>query len=1083
MSVFVPLDADATFATEELRILALWEKGNIFARSVEERPADKAYIFYDGPPFATGLPHYGHLVASTLKDTVPRYWTMRGHRVERRFGWDTHGLPIEMDVEKKLGLKGPGDIRAFGVDKFNEECRAGVLRYVDEWKKTITRVGRWVDFDNDYKTMDLSFMESVWWAFSQLWNKGLIYEGQRVMPYSWRLSTPLSNFEAGLDYRDVDDPALTVKLLLDGTDNEYLLIWTTTPWTLPSNLAVAVGEDIDYVKAHAATDTGERYWMAAALAERTLGKGFVVVEEAKGSALVGKGYTPLFPFFADRKSANAFRVIASAHVTTGDGTGLVHMAPAYGEDDYVACKANEIAFVDPVDDEGNFKASVPPYAGRNIKDADKDIIKDLKGQGSVFKHATIKHAYPFCWRSGTPLIYKATPSYYVAVEKIREQMVAANSEVHWVPGFVGEARFNNWLKEARDWSISRSRFWGTPIPIWQSADGDTHCIGSAAELATLSGVEVTDLHPHKIDHLTFTKDGKVYKRIKDVFDCWFESGAMPYAQNHYPFENKDSFESSFPAQFIAEGLDQTRGWFYTLVVLGTALFGKSPFKNVIVNGLVLAKGHYNKAQEYVELENVVEEGGKAVDKRTGEDLKVITEKMSKSKKNYTAPEVVIDKFGADALRAYLINSPVVRGEPLRFEDDGVKDIVRTVLLPLQSSLGFFVTYANIDGFDPTKHLAEAPALKERPELDRWIISTLQSLIGEVNTQMEGYYLYKVVPPMLSFIDDLTNWYIRRSRPRFWARGLGADKLSAYATLYEVLTTFSKVLAPVMPFVSESIYQRLVKEPGVVGAADSVHLCDYPMVDTNRIDTHIETAMKAVRTAVGLGRALRDKHKLKNRQPLQTATLVAHDDEVRALLIAHSDQIKEELNVKSVVVVKDDASLATLSFKANFKTLGKKMGAKMKAAATAVEGLSRADWATIESGGHVVVEGTEIVKEDILVTRTANGDVVLDTLGDVTVALDTTITEALRHEAVANEVGTVGVDVRKQRGYGVDEKFAAVQLVCADATVRAAVGAWAAMLGERLQVGRVDVVDVVSGDDVVDGVVDGHAIRVRFIKQS
>ena len=1053
MPVFAPLDADATFATDEVRILDLWKQGNIFARSVDERPADKAYIFYDGPPFATGLPHYGHLVASTLKDIVPRYWTMRGHRVERRFGWDTHGLPIEMDVEKKLGLKGPGDIRAFGVDKFNEECRSGVLRYVDEWKKTITRVGRWVDFDNDYKTMDLSFMESVWWVFSRLWQDGLVYEGARVMPYSWRLSTPLSNFEAGLDYRDVDDPALTVKLKLDpsssGTgDNDFLLIWTTTPWTLPSNLGVAVGNDIDYVKAHAAIDTGERFWVAAALAERTLGKGFVVVEEAKGSALVGKGYTPLFPFFAERKNEGAFRVIHSGHVTVGDGTGLVHMAPAYGEDDYNACRENGIALVDPIDDEGNFKACVPPYAGRNIKEADRDIIKDLKAAGSIFKHATIKHAYPFCWRSGTPLIYKATPSWYVAVEKIRDRMVAANSDVHWVPGFVGEARFNNWLKEARDWSISRSRFWGTPIPIWQSDDGEVHCIGSAAELAELSGAVVTDLHPHKIDHLTFTKNGKVFTRIKDVFDCWFESGAMPYAQNHYPFENKDSFESSFPAQFIAEGLDQTRGWFYTLVVLGTALFGKSPFKNVIVNGLVLA-----------------EDGTK----------------MSKSKQNYPDPMGVLDTYGADALRAYLINSPVVRGEPLRFAEAGVKEMVRTVLLPLNNALTFFVTYANVDGFDPTKHLAEAPALKDRPELDRWIISTLQSLVDEVNTQMEGYYLYKVVPPMLSFIDDLTNWYIRRSRARFWARGLGADKLSAYATMYEVLTTFAKVLAPVMPFLSESIYQRLVKEPGVVGAADSVHLCDYPVVDVGRIDTHIETAMKAIRTAVGLGRALRDKHKLKNRQPLQTATIVAHDDEVRALLLTHGDQIKEELNVKTIVVVKDDASLATLSFKANFKTLGKKMGAKMKLAATAIEGLSRDDWARIEGGGHVVVEGAEIIKEDVLVTRTANGDVVLDTLGDITVALDTVITDALRHEAVANEVGSAGVEARKQRGYGVDEKFTALQVACADVGLRGAVASFAAVLGERLQVGRIDVVDAVDGDDVLDCTVDGAAVRLRFVK--
>jgi isoleucyl-tRNA synthetase len=1049
MAVFAPLDADTSFAAAEVRILELWREGKIFERSVSERSADNSYIFYDGPPFATGLPHYGHLVASTLKDIVPRYWTMRGHRVERRFGWDTHGLPIEMDVEKKLGLSGPGDVRAYGIDKFNEECRSGVLRYVDEWKKTITRVGRWVDFDNDYKTMDLTFMESVWWCFQKLFEQGLVYEGLRVMPYSWRLSTPLSNFEAGLDYRDVDDPALTVQLPIDGRTNEYLLVWTTTPWTLPSNLGVAVGPDLDYVRAKASADDDRVFIVAKDLAASVLGKDHVVVDEHKGSALLGLTYTPLFPFFADRKASGAFRVIASGHVTTSDGTGLVHMAPAYGEDDFNACKAVGIDLVDPVADDGTFKDVVAPYAGVNIKVADKDIIKDLKAQGSVFKHATLKHAYPFCWRSGTPLIYKTTPSWYVNVEKLRERMVAANAEVHWVPGFVGEARFNNWLKEARDWSISRSRFWGTPIPIWRADDGSIHCVGSAKELAELSGESVTDLHPHKIDHLTFEKDGKTFKRVLDVFDCWFESGAMPYAQSHYPFDNKEEFEGAFPAQFIAEGLDQTRGWFYTLMVLGTALFGKSPFKNVIVNGLVLA-----------------EDGSK----------------MSKSKKNYPDPMGVLDAYGADALRAYLINSPVVRGEPLRFAEAGVKDVVRTVLLPLHNALSFFVTYANVDGFDPKEHLATAPALALRPELDRWIISALQSLVGEVNKQMEGYYLYKVVPPMLSFIDDLTNWYIRRSRARFWAKGLSDDKRAAYATLYEVLVTFSKVLAPVMPFMAEGVYQRLVKEPGLPGALDSVHLADYPVVDVANIDVEIEAAMRAVRTAVSLGRALRDKHKLKNRQPLGTCTIVSHDDDVRARLQSHAAQISDELNVKDVVIVKDDAGLASLSFKANFKTLGKKMGPKMKAAAAVIEAFSREQWAIIESGGSVDVEGAAVVKEDVVVTRSAKGDVVLATDAGITVALDTTITEALAREAVANELGTIGVELRKLQGFGVDEKFASLSIATESAAIAEAARAFSNTLAERLQVATVVTVDANSaGADAIVRDVDGVSVQFRFVR--
>lgn len=1027
--VFAALDADVSFAKAEEEILSLWREKDVFARSVAARPADKSYIFYDGPPFATGLPHYGHLVASTLKDIVPRYWTMRGRRVERRFGWDTHGLPIEMDVEKRLGLKGPADVRAFGLGKFNEECRSGVLKYVDEWKKTITRVGRWVDFDNDYKTMDLSFMESVWWVFAQLWQKGLVYQGHRVMPYSWRLSTPLSNFEAGLDYRDVDDPALTIKLKIDGTDNDHLLIWTTTPWTLPSNLAVAVGPDVDYVQVEL---EGARYWVAKALMKQALGDKGTVVAEKKGHELAGLSYAPLFSYFADRKAKGAFKVLTSDHVTTTDGTGMVHMAPAFGEDDYNVCKKHGIDVVDPVDADGNFGPLVPDYAGRNVKEADKDIIKDLKAKGVVFKHASIKHPYPYCWRSGTPLIYKTTPSWYVNVEKVKDQMVAANDRVHWVPDFVGEARFKNWLKEARDWSISRSRFWGTPIPVWMADDGSAHCVGSVAELQALTGEAVTDLHPHKIDHLTFTKDGKTYHRVKDVFDCWFESGAMPWAQQHYPFENKALLDGgAYPAEFIAEGLDQTRGWFYTLAVLGTALTGQVPFKNVIVNGLVLAKGHYKGKDEYVPGEFVDERAGKAYDKRDGAELKVVTEKMSKSKKNYTAPENIIDQFGADALRAYLINSPVVRGEPLRFEDDGVKDIVRTVLLPLQNAVSFFTTYANVDGWDPTRDLAAAPALKDRPELDRFIVSTLQSLIAEINVQMEGYYLYKVIPPMLGFIDDLTNWYIRRSRARFWSssrfeRGgasaaVDADKAAAYATLYEVLTTFATVLAPVMPFVAEGMYQRLVKQPGCAGP-DSVHLLDYPQKDAAKVDVDVEAAMAAVRQAVVLGRALREKHKLKNRQPLAAVTLVSHDDALRAHLTKHKELVAEELNVKDVVVVKDDAALSTLSFKANFKTLGKRAGAKMKAIAAAVEKFTRAEWATLEAGDVVVVEGESIAKEDVLVTRTAAGDVVLATEGRVTVALDTKLTPALVEEGLANEVRSRVQQARKDAGLRVEQRI-------------------------------------------------------------
>lgn len=965
MSAFKPVPSEVSFPREEEEVLALWQRHDAFRRSVEERPADSRFIFYDGPPFATGLPHYGHLVASTLKDIVPRYWTMKGHRVERRFGWDTHGLPIEMDVEKKLNLSGPSSIREYGVAEFNEQCRAGVLRYVAEWEKTITRIGRWVDFKNDYKTMDTPFMESVWWVFKRLFEQGLVYRGLRVTPFSWRLSTPLSNFEAGLDYRDVDDPALTLRFELLGREKEYLLVWTTTPWTLPSNLAVAVGAELDYVKVQ--HEDGNTYWVAQALKAALLGEETPVLETKKGSELVGLKYRPLFPYFASHP--HSFRVIASGHVTTTDGTGLVHMAPAFGEDDFEACRREGIAVIDPVDDEGRFKKEVPDYAGKNIKEADKDIIRDLKARHVIFKHATIKHAYPYCWRSGTPLIYKTTPSWYVKVEALRERMVAHNQDIHWVPEFVGQARFANWLKEARDWSISRSRFWGTPLPIWESEDGELVCIGSVEDLEKLTGEKVTDLHPHRIDHLTFTQNGKQFRRVRDVFDCWFESGAMPYAQSHYPFENKAAFEADFPAHFIAEGLDQTRGWFYTLMVLSTALFDKAPFRNVIVNGLVLA-----------------EDGAK----------------MSKSKQNYPDPALILNGIGADALRAYLISSPVVRAEPLRFSEAGVKDVVRTVLLPLQNALSFFVTYANVEGWDPKVEMAKAPKLAERPELDRWLLSGLQSLVREVNTQMEGYYLYKVVPPMLAFIDDLTNWYIRRSRRRFSRNESKVDQQSAFATLYEVLVTFGQVLAPVMPFMSERLYQRLVVEPGVAGAKDSVHLCDYPTFDATKVDANVEAAMAAVRAAVGAGRILREKHKLKTRQPLRRVTVVSHDDATRAHLEHHAALLAEELNVKQVTVVKDDASLASLSFKPNFKTLGKRLGPKLKTVGKAIEGLSREDWAKLEAGHMLTLDGESLGKEDVLVSRSAKGDVVLETVGELTVALDTALDDALKKEGLLRE---------------------------------------------------------------------------------
>lgn len=1025
MPAFPSVPSEPRFPEQELGIIGLWDRIDAFRRSVAARPEDRRYVFYDGPPFATGLPHYGHLVPSTIKDIVPRYWTMRGFRVERRFGWDTHGLPIEMLMEKELGLTGPSSVREYGVDRFNEACRANVLTYVSEWRKTIGRLGRWIDFDDDYKTMDPSFMESVWWAFSQLWEKGLVYRAFRVMPYSWRLSTALSNFEANLDYRDVQDPSIVVTMPLTDGSGDVVLIWTTTPWTLPSNLAVAVGDDIAYVRARRKGDETVFIVAEDRLAD-ILGKEAVVVSGPfPGKTLVGKTYEPLFPYFPNHP--NAYQVISAPHVSTVDGTGLVHMAPDFGEEDYAACRAVGIGVVQSVDEEGNFGPAIREWTGRNIKEADPDIMRALKDRGRMFRQETMNHSYPFCYRSGTPLIYKAVPAWFVDVAKLKDRMVAHNRTIHWVPESVGGKRFGNWLEDARDWNISRNRFWGTPIPVWQCDRDEEHrvCIGSVADLEARTGAVVDDLHPHKIGHLTFscpTCTGTM-RRISEVFDCWFESGAMPYGQEHYPFEHKDRFDANFPAQFIAEGLDQTRGWFYTLLVLSTALFDRPPFRNCVVNGMVLA------------------EDGR---------------KMSKKEKNYPPPEKILDLYGADALRAYLINSAVVRADPLRFSETGVKEVVRSVLLPLHHAHAFFVQYANVDGWTPTD---PRPPAAERSELDRWVLSHLQTLIASVDREMELYQLYNVVPPVLHFIEDLTNWYIRLSRRRFWrsvdTAEARADKAAAYATLYEVLVTFARVLAPFLPFVSEVLYQSLVVAPGCAKPGeDSVHLTDWPVVKTSLIDVPLESAVGWTREVVRLGRRLRERHKLKTRQPLRRVTVVHGDPAVRRAIEAHAALLADELNVKDVVVQAQADDLATVTCKANFKTLGKRFGKDMKEAARLIESLGAADLAVIERGGSVEVLGQPVTPEDVVIRRESRADAVIEAEGALVVALDTALDEPLVHEGVARELVSAIQKLRKDAGLAITDRIR-VQVNTEDPLVGAAIGTHHALVASEVLATTVD----------------------------
>lgn len=968
-------DQSEGFPGREEKVLKFWQKEDVFEKSVKK--GKKLFSFYDGPPFATGLPHYGHLLAGTIKDVVPRYKTMKGFSVPRRFGWDCHGLPVENEIEKAKELSGGPAIEAFGIGKFNEECRAIVLRYTSEWKKTVDRMGRWVDFKNIYRTMDLPFMESVWWAFGQLWEKGLVYEGFKVMPFSMKLGTPLSNFEANLNYQDVDDPSLVVAFEVVGEKDTYFLAWTTTPWTLPSNLALMVGPEIDYVK----VKHGDKfYYLADARVKANFKDEVEVVEEMKGKKLAGKKYKPLFDFFKDR---DAFRVILEEAVSTEDGTGIVHSAPAFGEMDFFACKREGIELVCPVDNNGRFTEEVAPWRGVLVKDADKEIAKTLKAKGVLFYQGTIRHRYPFCWRSDTPLIYKAVKTWFVAVEKIKDQLLAANEEIYWMPGHIKHGRFGKWLENARDWAISRNRYWGTPIPIWRSDDGEIAVISSVAELEKLTGKKIDDLHRHFIDDLSFKKNGKVFHRIPEVFDCWFESGSMPYAQNHYPFEHREGFEQSFPADFIAEGIDQTRGWFYTLTVLSAALFNKPAFKNIIVNGIILA-----------------EDGNK----------------MSKRLKNYPDPELVISKYGADAIRLYLLNSPAVRAEDLRFAEKGVEQVLRQVLIPFWNSFVFLSTYAKIYHFKPGK--------SGKPEalIDRWILSMTQKLIREIETGMEAYDLNKAVEPLVGFVDQLTNWYIRRCRGRFWADEDSKDRREAFQTLYTVLMDLSKVAAPFIPFLSDSIYREL----RTADMPESVHLCDFPEYDASLRDEELEKEVEAAQAAVSLGHALRKEYKMKVRQPLQKAHLITSNTELLASLEKQKQLIADELNVKEVELHSDEGKFVQWVIKPNFPVLGKKIGKLIPLAQKVMQGFDRKQIQTLAAGKPLKVEiggePVELEAGDVQIERKVRDGLAAGNAGELTVALDTALNDELIEEGLAREIVNKVNTMRREIDFAVTDRI-------------------------------------------------------------
>ncbi len=986
-----PVSNKINFPELEADILKFWAANDTFKKSLEIRRGAPEFVFYDGPPFATGLPHYGHLLAGTIKDIVPRYQTMRGHYVERRFGWDCHGLPVEYEMEQELKISGKRDIEKMGVDVFNEKCRRIVLRYTREWRQIVTRMGRWVDFDNDYKTMDLPYMESIWWVFRSLWEKNLIYEGNKILPYCPRCATPLSNFETNQGYEEVQDPAITVRFAVDGAPGTYILAWTTTPWTLPSNLALAVGPTIRYVKVKDGADT---YLLAKDRLPLYYKKpdAYQLLEELDGAKLVGLRYEPLFPYFAAKKADGAFRVCAADFVSTEDGTGVVHIAPGFGEDDYRLGQAEKLPTVCPVDEEGRFTGAVPDYAGREVKDADADIMRRLKEEGKLVHRSTIQHSYPHCWRCDKPLIYKAISTWFVRVEQMRERILGTNGQTHWVPEHLRDGRFGKWLEGARDWAISRNRYWGAPLPIWRNKEGEMVCVGSVAELETLSGKKIDDLHKHFVDQVEIpsTKGGAPLRRIPEVLDCWFESGSMPYAQSHYPFENKARFEAHFPADFIAEGLDQTRGWFYTLMVLSTALFEKPAFKNVIVNGLVLA------------------EDGR---------------KMSKRLKNYPDPAYMLDTYGADALRLYMIHSPVVRAENLCFAEEGVKHALRHLLIPWWNAYSFFVTYARVDGFQVPGSKAQASGSGHL--LDRWIHSSLERLTQDVVTAMDGYDLQQAVRPFVRFVEDLTNWYIRRSRRRFWKSVDDDDKAQAYATLYEVLLRLSKIAAPFVPFISEAIFRNL-RTPDMPA---SVHLCDFPISTGEGRDLDLEQQMDDVMTAVGMGRQLRADHNLKVRQPLKGMHVVCRDAKRLERISALKELIADELNVREVWFSDRESELATFSAKPDFKRLGPRLGPMVKKAAGVIQKLEGSVLNELLNGTPITitVEGQLFTLEpaDLVIDRKPKEGLSVASDGGLVVALEIDLTQDLIREGLARELVNRIQTMRKAADLEVTQRIRVV----------------------------------------------------------
>ena len=1020
-----------SFPKLEEDILAFWQKDDTFRKSLEKTKGNKPYIFYDGPPFATGLPHYGHILTSYAKDTVPRYFTMRGRFVDRRWGWDCHGLPIEYEVEKLLGISGKAQIHDYGIANFNQKCRDIVLNYAGEWEQVIGRIGRWVDFSRQYKTMDLTFMESVLWVFKEMYHKGLVYESPKVVAYCNRCMTPLSNFETGLDdsFRERDDMAVTVRLRDTEQARWSYLAWTTTPWTLPSNLALAVNKDIVYALVRIGAE--DLVWLAKDRLEayaKHLPQDYAVVEERPGAALVGRTYVPLFPY---AQAPGTHRILEGPFVDTSMGTGIVHMAPAYGEDDYNLCTSQGIEIFDPVDTQGVFTDQAPDFEGQNVFEANRHITRRLREQGSLFAQENYRHKYPHCWRCDSPLIYRTINSWYVKVAQHREDLLRTNQAVNWVPSHIGSGRFKNWLAEARDWSVSRNRFWGTPIPVWNCQKcGAAEVPGSIAELEANAGHKITDLHLPHCDQITWPcrEPGcaGTMKRVPEVFDCWFESGAMPYGQAHYPFENKDWFDANYPASFIVEYIAQTRGWFYTLLVEGTLLKNQAPYANAICHGVVLA------------------EDGR---------------KMSKRLKNFPDPMEVVNKYGSDALRIYLLSSPVVRGLDIRFAERDVEDAVRRYLIPFWNVFHFFTSYAGLaPGYEP-RLMDKAEGLA-----DRHILAELENLRQNVETHIEAYDLPKSYAAILEFIDTLSSWYVRLNRPRFWAETLTEDARAAFDTLYTVLVESSRIFAPFIPFAMEHIHRHL--------AGASVHLADWPGPKPEREDPKLTAEIAIVRRVIECGRSIREKARINLRQPL-SRLLVAGAS--RESVEPYQGLIEEQVNVKAVGYAQGPAEFASRTVQLD----AKKLGPLLKGAFGPAQAAVKAGDYQMGPDGALNAAGNRIEPGDFSVQWQATDDKLgVGASQELVVGLDLTVSKELKVEGAARTLNRLIQDQRKKLGLDYDQRI--VLKIAADGVWAEAIASHGAWLAEQCLAVKVEKEPKEAQIAVTD---DNGAVKVEVLKVS